>query len=338
MFCLFPLYFKLKQIAEQFEMHKNIVDQQRRSFNEKRIEIQPDELMIVVDFKENIRLGGGPEECGQDYFTRQQCSVLGMAVVYWNQVIKQPSVEYIDFFSDILSHDALFVSSCIGNVLHNFINRKFRNLNLKKVHFWNDTGRHFQCGELAHYLLKVVPVEYNIQVTWNFFGEHHGKSIVDGHFGMLSKLIKDIENWHQVRTMDDLIFLLRQKERQIKEPQVGEQVMWHFNNYDRISRPNIIELLQIKNMCDFYYFESCILDNNICLRAKFLTSSGAYLENLQFSEKSVEETRKTKRGSDFADRQQKRKRQVEDDDEIDEVFGPIVRKRIRRQQQISSTN
>ncbi len=73
MFYLFPLYFKLKQIAEQFEMHKNIVDQQRRSFNEKRIEIQPDELMIVVDFKENIRLGGGPEECGQDYFTRQQC-------------------------------------------------------------------------------------------------------------------------------------------------------------------------------------------------------------------------------------------------------------------------
>ena len=92
------------------------MEQQRRSYNQKRTEISPDELMIVVDFKENIRLGGGPIECGKDFFTRQQCSVLGMAVVYWNQVTKQPSVEYIDFFSDILSHDALFVSNCISNM------------------------------------------------------------------------------------------------------------------------------------------------------------------------------------------------------------------------------
>ena len=108
--------------------------------------------MVIVDFKENIRLGGGPVECGKDYFTRQQCSVLGMAVVYQDQVSKQPCVEYIDYFSDILSHDALFVTGCINGVLHNFINLKYRNLSLKKVHFWNDTGRHFQCGELAHYL------------------------------------------------------------------------------------------------------------------------------------------------------------------------------------------
>ena len=181
--------------------------------------------MIVVDFKENIRLGGGPIECGKDFFTRQQCSVLGMAVVYWNQVTKQPSVEYIDFFSDILSHDALFVSNCISNVLDNFIKRKYRYLNLKKVHFWNDTGRHFQCGELAHYLLKVVPVEYDIQVTWNFFGEHHGKSIVDGHFGLLSRLMKQIENFDHIETVEGLISQLQQKERQIKRPQVGEKVV-----------------------------------------------------------------------------------------------------------------
>ena len=319
-------------------MHKSIVDQQRKFFNQQRAEIQPDELMVIVDFKENIRLGGGPVECGQDYFTRQQCSVLGMAVGYWNQVKQQPSVEYVDFFSDILSHDALFVSNCLSNVLDNFIKFKYQNLNLKKVHFWNDTGRHFQCGELAHYLLNIVPVEYNIQVTWNFFGEHHGKSIVDGHFGLLSRILKDIENWDQVRTIDNLIFLLRQRERQIKSPQVGDQVMWHFNNYDRINRPNFINLLNIKNMCDFYFFESSILDNNICLRAKFLGSSGNYVENFEFSQKTVEEKRKTKRGNIFSERSEKQKRQTEDEDEIDEVFGPIVQKRIRRQQQLSLTN
>ena len=200
-------------------------------------------------------------------------------------------MEYVDYFSDILSHDALFVSNCVGNVLDNFIKYKYRNLNVKKVHFWNDTERHIQCGELAHYLLKFLPVEYNIQVTWNCFGEHHGKSILDGHFVLLSRMIKDIENWREVRTIQDLIFLLQQKERQVKRPQVGEQVMWYFNNYDRITRPNLIKLLNIKNMCDFYYFESCILDNNICLRGKFLTCSETYIGNLDYSEKTIQETR-----------------------------------------------
>ena len=113
-------------------MHKSIVDLQRKFFNQQRAQIQPDELMVIVDFKENNRLGGGSAECWQDYFTRQQCSVLGMAVVYWNQVKQQPSVEYVDFFSDILSHDALFVSNCLSNVLDNFIKFKYQNLNLKK--------------------------------------------------------------------------------------------------------------------------------------------------------------------------------------------------------------
>ena len=82
------IYNELRQIADQFEMHKSIVDQQRKFFNQQRkffnqyrAQIQPDELMVIMDLKENIRLEGGPVECRQDYFLRQQCSVLGMAVV-----------------------------------------------------------------------------------------------------------------------------------------------------------------------------------------------------------------------------------------------------------------
>ena len=52
----------------------------------------------------------------------------------------------------------------------------------------------------------------------------------------------------------------------------------------------------------------------------------------------MEEKRKTKRGSIFSERSEKRKRQTEDENKIDEVFGPIVQKRIRRQQQLSLTN
>ena len=86
------------------------------------------------------------------------------------------------------------------------------------MHFWNDTGRHFQREELAHYLLNIVPVEYNIHVTRNFFGKHHGKSTVDGNFGFLSRILKDIENWNQVKTIDDLIFFNKTKRKTDKKP------------------------------------------------------------------------------------------------------------------------
>ena len=271
--------------------------------------------MVIVDFKENLRLGGGPVECGKDYFTRQQCSVLGMAVVYQDQVSKQPCVEYIDFFSDILSHDALFVTGCMSDLLHNFINLKYRNLSLKKVHFWNDTGRHFQCGELAHYLLKIVPVEFNIQVTWNFFVEHHGKSIVDGHFGVLSRMKTQIETRVQVDTIDQLIAELQKKEREAHETEVGEKVIWNFGKYDRENRPDEYKVLNITRMCDYYYFESVSIGGDVFLNGKLLTSSNDYLANFRFSEKVIQETRETKRGSDFVERAKKRTRGQEDGEE-----------------------
>ena len=198
----------MSEIAENFKQHKFYASEQRDAFNHKKANIAEDELLVLMDFKENIRLGGGPIEIGNDFYTRQQCSVLGIAVVFRDQVTKQPHLEYIDFFSDILSHDALFASDCLDKVLSFHLKLRGQST-IKKVDFWNDTGRHFQCGELAHFLLKIVPFKFNVQVSWNFFGEHHGKSIIDGHFGLLSRLIKDIEKDNYTRTIEDLIRLLQ---------------------------------------------------------------------------------------------------------------------------------
>ena len=164
-----------------------------------------------MDFKENIKLGGGPIEYGNEFYTRQQCSVFGAAVVFRDSVSKQPRTEYVDFFSDILSHDALFVTGCLNRILLTYLLNKTGQSKIKKVHFWNDTGRHFQCGELAFFLLNYVPIEFDIKVTWNFFGEHHGKSIVDGHFGLLSRIIKDIEKKVRIDSITTLIRCLRRR-------------------------------------------------------------------------------------------------------------------------------
>ena len=45
--------------------------------------------MIVCDFKENIKLGGGPNEMNQDFYHRQQCTVFGCAVIFFDPVLKK---------------------------------------------------------------------------------------------------------------------------------------------------------------------------------------------------------------------------------------------------------
>ena len=288
-----------------------------------------------MDFKENIKLGGGPIEIGNDFYTRQQCSVLGLAVVYKDQVTKLPRLEYIDFFSDILSHDALFASGCLKKVLNLFlIQKSLGQSKIRKVHFWNDTGRHFQCAELAHFILTCVPFEFNVQVTWNFFGEHHGKSIIDGHFGLLSRLIRDIEKDEYIDSIQKLIWCLKGRFDRINIKSKKIRV-WFFV-YDRREREKYINILNIQNLCDFYFFESVVRNNKIVIRAKVRTNSENYIENLKTSIKKVEDKRKTKRGSTSTEEARGRKNSS-GTCATENIFGGNVTRRYKSQTQFIST-
>ena len=281
-----------------------------------------------MDFKENIRLGGGPIETGNDFYTRQQCSVFGIGVVFYDQVIKQRRLEYIDFFSDILSHDALFVKDCLNKVLNFYINLRSQST-IKKVHFWNDTGRYFQCGELAHFLLKIVPFSFNVQVSWNFFGEHHGKNIIDGHFGLLSRTIRNIEKKSYIRTIQDLIGLLQEEFSEMNGVRTNRGIKVFFRIYERKERAKYINILNIKNLCDYYCLESFLSNDNVSIKARVYKNSGQVTENLKVSIKRVEDKRTTKRGSQATEEARGKKKSF-DINCIDKVFGRVVRGRNQR--------
>ena len=287
-----------------------------------------------MDFKENIKLGGGPIEIGNDFYTRQQCSVLGMAIVYREQVTKQPRLEYLDFFSDILSHDALFASDCINKVLHLFLFQKLLGQSkITKVHFWNDTGRHFQCGELAHFLLTSVPIKFGVQVTWNFFGEHHGKSIIDGHFGLLSRIMKDIEKRQHIDTIGTLIGCLRERFDRNNRVSKNKGVQVHFFIYDREERAKYINTLTIKNLCDYYFFESCVSNENTRIRSKVYSNSEQVPENIKTKTKRIEDNRKTTRGSISTEEARGNKRKLNSNN-ISNIFGKIVTERSERRRSL----
>jgi hypothetical protein len=321
-------------IANQLRIHQFIAEKQRESHNNLLENISENELMVVMDFKENIRLGEGPVELGRDFYTKQQCSVLGFAVVFCDQVSKQPIIEYIDFFSDILSHDALFASSCLRVVLKKYLenNNNMGQSKITKVHFWNDTGRHFQCAELAHFLLNKVSFEFGVQVTWNFFGEHHGKNIVDGHFSILSQWIKDLAKFNFLDSMETLIRLLKDRVEVSQMVSSNQGTNIFFEVYERVEREKKINILNIKKFTDNFFYESVFSNNRFLIKAKIFTSSEHFTENLEIRSKTIEDKRKTKRGSDFTENKDSGKNFLGQTNGEEPVFGRIVQKRMGRQQ------
>ena len=62
--------------------HKEIVKHQKYQFNQDVDALTEQNCILIMDFKENLRIGGGPNETKNDFFNHQQISVLGLAIIY----------------------------------------------------------------------------------------------------------------------------------------------------------------------------------------------------------------------------------------------------------------
>jgi len=194
---------RYNQSMKLFMIHKKVAKTQRKIFNQQRESPNEGEVTIVVDFKENFVVGGvGPVEVGKDFFSRIQISCLGCAVYIGGKKSNGESYcpQYYDFLSEILSHDASFVKDCLSNLIEILKER----ISLKKVNFWFDNGRHFRNKELCSHLICEKTEIFDFDFTINYFAEHHGKSPVDSHFSMLTRLLKEESRVQTINTIDDL--------------------------------------------------------------------------------------------------------------------------------------
>ena len=87
-------------------------------------------------FKQNFELGKGPIETNHDFYNKQFLSCLGFCIIYKkeNKLYKK----HVNYLSTILSHDSLFVSHCISNLIKKYDN----------IFFWSNNGFHFRFFEL----------------------------------------------------------------------------------------------------------------------------------------------------------------------------------------------
>lgn len=199
----------LQQIRDQiniYQQHIFVKERQKRLYDDSLLRATTFSCVVIMDFKENFKIGGGPIETGQVFFQKIQVSDLGFAV-YYKGVDNNLHVKYFNFMSKILSHDSLFAIDCISQLLQQPFMQQFG-----EFCFWSDSGPHFRSAELLHFVADRLPTTYiGKRFFLNYFTEYHGKSVVDGHFGLLSRWFYDGEATQDIKTLDDLMNFFRNK-------------------------------------------------------------------------------------------------------------------------------
>jgi hypothetical protein len=192
---------KLREEVCSYGQHLQSKQKQRAGFeaHKQHAFLVPTTCTIVMDFKENFRIGGGPVETTASFYQKQQVSLLSFAVQYRDGA-GNLAVKYFDYLSKILSHDSLFVQECVAKLLDEPFMRGFQ-----QFHFWSDSGPNFRSAELMYAWCRHFSKDRpECTFTVNFFNEYHGKSLVDGHFGLLARWFVEEEAQRDVGSIEEL--------------------------------------------------------------------------------------------------------------------------------------
>ena len=275
--------------------HQDFYVHQNREYKKDINELDNESCIIVIDFKENLKVGGGPIETNNCFYSKKPISLLGFALVFKeNNKVKY---EYHDFLSQILSHDSLFSGECLISLLKS---DKFKKINNIKV--WTDNGNHFRSYEFLYYLFKKAPKYIKGSIKYNRFVECHGKSIVDGHFGVISKTLKEKENQLYIRNINDLKNIFEQEEKRkelynlvLSGSNISQKSFSYI--YERKFRP-IKKELEVKNLrINLSYL---MKDGKLYTSPLTFESFSEYFEII-YCLKSRDDTRKTKISEDASD-------------------------------------
>lgn len=170
-------------------------------------ELKANELLIVLDFKQDIPLGHGPNEEGQAFYSRINQSLLGF-VVYSGQLPPESNPIWVDYVGPVLSKTSQYIIDAINHLLSGTLD-EIDMENIDKVIFWMDTGNHNRSYYMTGHLLYNIPRQFGVKVSVNYFAECHGKSVCDQHFSTVSYFVKQSCMQSDMNSLDDLILAIK---------------------------------------------------------------------------------------------------------------------------------
>ena len=306
----------MRENCSLYNTHKRIAQHQRNAFKQEKTNLKPGQALVVMDFKENLTVGSGPVEVGQDFYSKSQVSCLG-AAIYHTTSEGETKTHYMDFLSYDLTHDGLFVATSLDRLIHNI--KKIIACDLEEVSFWFDCGTHFRCYEVLHDMLVARPSLHGLrEVRVNYFAEHHGKSAVDSHFSHVSAACREFVRKERMVDIHDLYRAIEVYFESAKHSQV---TVWIISLPSR----NHIKKLNLKRSDN----TPVLIQSNYCyVFSKGVVSvaslTGRELRPCSLSVSTVDDTRATKRAPLLEQRTSKRSFNC-----LEPIVGSDTRKRLR---------
>lgn len=265
-----------KMDYEIYNQHHFFQEIQNKSYNETINNLKDNECVIIMDFKQNFIIGKGPIETCNDYYQNEQVSCLGFCVIYKHE--NSIMYQYINYFSKILSHDTLYVTECLNDLINsNLINR------FKVFSFWSDNACHFRSGELMNHLFKSIMYK-NIDISLNYFSEYHGKTILDGHFGLLQRTYNFVDKTKRINDINELI-------KTFKESVLGKKDNIFFLVYEREERPLMILRMRINSSKKYLSFKKV---NEKMYGSITSSNDMVNYKEIEFKINEIKDNRKTK--------------------------------------------
>ena len=100
-----------------YEQHYLVAQHQREVFNYQKNNLEEGSCIIVLDFKQNIKLRGSKVETSRDFYRKTEVTVLGFCIYY--KTNGETYKHHVNYISKNLSHDSFFTKKAIYNLLQN---------------------------------------------------------------------------------------------------------------------------------------------------------------------------------------------------------------------------
>ena len=178
---LIDLRVKLSRV----DSHRDAAQKQRTAMQQ-TIEASvsdPTSCVIILDFKENMRVGEAWRQVNREFFQADQVAVLGFVVH------RAGVTHYFAVMSDVLSKDSKFVGDAYDLLIRS---RPDVFLGVSSVNIWSDNGRHFRNSEVLYKEIVELPhILAGAKVSRHYLVEGHGKSSCDAFFGTISRIYSE---------------------------------------------------------------------------------------------------------------------------------------------------
>ena len=173
-----------KEFLQLWLLHDDESYIQRQSMQTDVESLRENEVLIVADFKENFKLAYTWNQVGRDWYNRHQVSCLTF-LCYRRDRSGHLHKHPITFLSDILSHTSTYVLQCFEELMTLPVMNE-----VTSVKWWSDHGPHFFSKQTITGIARICSMHLNHPaISVSFFSPSHGKSEVDGLFGILQQIL-----------------------------------------------------------------------------------------------------------------------------------------------------